>query len=110
MRMANGSTPATKKARHESTEWRELEHISGFHNHCATEAAPGALPTGQNSPQHVAYGLFAEQLSGTAFTCPRATNRRSWLYRLSPSVRSLASVFALLASIRKRAAASVALA
>ncbi len=59
---------------------------SGFGNEFATEAVPGALPVGQNSPQRVAHGLYAEQLSGTAFTAPRGQNRRSWLYRLRPAV------------------------
>jgi homogentisate 1,2-dioxygenase len=59
--------------------------LSGFGNHFASEALPGALPEGQNSPQHPRYGLYAEQLSGTAFTVPRAENRRSWLYRIRPS-------------------------
>jgi len=59
---------------------------SGFANDFATEAIPGTLPIGQNSPQVVAHGLYAEQLSGTAFTVPRAFNRRSWLYRIRPSV------------------------
>ncbi len=59
---------------------------SGFGNEFATEAVPGALPAGQNSPQRVAHGLYAEQLSGTAFTAPRGQNRRSWLYRLRPAV------------------------
>ncbi|WP_041390266.1 homogentisate 1,2-dioxygenase [Sphingobium chlorophenolicum] len=59
--------------------------IPGFGNHVATEAVAGALPIGRNSPQHVPYGLFAEQLSGTAFTAPRVENRRSWLYRLRPT-------------------------
>jgi homogentisate 1,2-dioxygenase len=58
---------------------------SGFGNHVATEAVPGALPIGQNSPQKVPYGLYAEQFSGTAFTAPRSENRRAWLYRLRPS-------------------------
>ena len=58
---------------------------TGFGNHFATEAVPGALPEGQNSPQKVPFGLYAEQLSGTAFTAPRAENRRSWLYRLRPT-------------------------
>ncbi len=58
---------------------------SGFGNHVATEAVEGALPIGRNSPQHVPYGLFAEQLSGSAFTAPRHENRRSWLYRLRPA-------------------------
>ncbi|WP_250483140.1 homogentisate 1,2-dioxygenase [Caballeronia sp. GaOx3] len=57
---------------------------SGFANDFATEALPGALPIGRNSPQRAAYGLYAEQLSGTAFTAPRAHNRRSWLYRIRP--------------------------
>jgi homogentisate 1,2-dioxygenase len=59
--------------------------MPGFANHFATEAVAGALPVGQNSPQHVPFGLYAEQLSGTAFTAPRADNRRSWLYRLRPT-------------------------
>lgn len=53
----------------------------------ATEAVPGALPVGRNSPQRVPFGLYAEQLSGTAFTAPRAENRRSWLYRMRPSAQ-----------------------
>ncbi len=59
--------------------------LTGFANHVATEAVPGALPIGRNSPQLVPFGLYAEQLSGTAFTAPRAENRRSWLYRLRPA-------------------------
>jgi homogentisate 1,2-dioxygenase len=59
---------------------------SGFGNEFASEALPGALPRGQNSPQQCPYGLYAEQLSGTAFTAPRHTNRRSWLYRIQPAV------------------------
>jgi homogentisate 1,2-dioxygenase len=58
---------------------------SGFGNEFATEALPGALPAHQNSPQRAPYGLYAEQLSGTAFTAPRACNRRSWLYRIRPA-------------------------
>src|SRR3954462_6339090 len=61
------------------------QYLSGFGNHFATEAVPGALPEGRNSPQKPAFGLYAEQLSGTAFTAPRAENRRSWLYRMRPS-------------------------
>ncbi len=60
-------------------------YVSGFGNEFATEAIPGALPVGQNSPQRAPLGLFAEQLSGTPFTAPRAENRRSWLYRRRPS-------------------------
>src|SRR3546814_15991283 len=62
-----------------------LEYQSGFGNEFASEALPGALPVGQNSPQRCPYGLYAEQLSGTAFTPPRASNRRSWLYRIRPA-------------------------
>jgi homogentisate 1,2-dioxygenase len=58
---------------------------SGFSNEFATEALPGALPHGRNSPQRAPYGLYAEQLSGTAFTAPRHANRRSWLYRIRPA-------------------------
>ncbi len=58
---------------------------SGFGNEFATEAVPGTLPVGRNSPQRVAHGLYAEQLSGTAFTAPRHSNRRSWLYRIRPA-------------------------
>ena len=64
----------------------DLPYQSGFGSELATEALPGALPQGQNSPQKVAYGLYAEQFSGTAFTAPRHANRRSWLYRLRPAV------------------------
>jgi homogentisate 1,2-dioxygenase len=62
------------------------EYQSGFGNDFATEALAGALPRDQNSPQRVAHGLYAEQLSGTPFTAPRHLNRRSWLYRIRPSV------------------------
>ena len=62
-----------------------LTYQSGFGNECATEALPGALPVGQNSPQRVPYGLYAEQLSGTAFTAARGANRRSWTYRIRPA-------------------------
>ncbi|HSY46332.1 MAG TPA: homogentisate 1,2-dioxygenase [Steroidobacteraceae bacterium] len=58
---------------------------SGFGNQFATEALPGALPVGRNSPQRPPYGLYTEQFSGTAFTAPRHANRRSWLYRIRPA-------------------------
>jgi len=61
-----------------------FQYQSGFANHFSSEALPGALPA-QNSPQRCPYGLYAEQLSGTAFTAPRASNRRSWLYRIRPA-------------------------
>jgi len=60
--------------------------MSGFGNGFETEALPGALPVGRNSPQRCAYGLYAEQLSGSPFTAPRASNERSWLYRICPTV------------------------
>ena len=62
-------------------------YMPGFGNDFETESLPGALPQGQNSPQKCAYGLYAEQLSGSPFTAPRGTNERSWLYRMRPSVR-----------------------
>ena len=60
-------------------------YLSGFGNSFATEAVAGALPQGQNSPQRVPLGLYAEQLSGTAFTAPRSESKRSWLYRTRPT-------------------------
>jgi homogentisate 1,2-dioxygenase len=62
-----------------------LRYQSGFGNECATEAVTGALPVGQNSPQKPPHGLYAEAISGTAFTAPRVTNRRTWTYRIRPS-------------------------
>lgn len=64
---------------------RPLAYQSGFGNEFATEALPGALPVGRNSPQRCPYGLYAEQLSGTAFTMPRWLNRRTWTYRIRPA-------------------------
>jgi homogentisate 1,2-dioxygenase len=57
----------------------------GLGGYFESEAVAGALPVGRNSPQRPAFGLYAEQLSGTAFTAPRHENRRSWLYRMRPS-------------------------
>jgi homogentisate 1,2-dioxygenase len=65
---------------------RELRYLSGFGSEFATEALDGALPVGRNSPQRAPHGLYAEQLSGTAFTAPRHANRRTWLYRIRPAV------------------------
>jgi homogentisate 1,2-dioxygenase len=64
----------------------ELRYQSGFGNEFATEAVEGALPVGQNSPQRSELGLYTEQFSGTPFTAPRAVNRRTWTYRIRPSV------------------------
>ncbi|WP_462114115.1 homogentisate 1,2-dioxygenase [Lysobacter xanthus] len=58
---------------------------SGFGNEFATEALAGTLPEGRNSPQRAPHGLYAEQISGTAFTAPRHQNRRSWFYRIRPA-------------------------
>ena len=71
-------------------------YLSGFANEHASEAIPGTLPVGRNSPQVVAHGLYAEQISGTAFTAPRHANRRSWLYRIRPG--SMHKPFAMLQS------------
>jgi homogentisate 1,2-dioxygenase len=65
---------------------KEEGYLSGFGNEHASEALPGALPVGRNSPRQPPFGLYAEQLNGTAFTAPRAENRRTWLYRVRPSV------------------------
>jgi homogentisate 1,2-dioxygenase len=79
------TTQAPARAAATSTVSAALAYQSGFGNEFATEALPGVLPQGQNSPQRVAHGLYAEQLSGTAFTAPRGANRRSWLYRIRPA-------------------------
>eukprot|EP00798_Chlamydomonas_sp_ICE-L_P002092 gene2092-18147_t len=71
----NGGDPAAK-----------LQYLHGFGNELSSEALPGALPEGQNNPRVCPYGLYAEQLSGTAFTVPRHKQQRSWLYRIRPSV------------------------
>ena len=65
----------------------EFRYSSGFGNEFATEAVEGSLPAGRNSPQQAPLGLYAEQLSGTAFTQPRSVNRRSWAYRILPSAK-----------------------
>ena len=64
----------------------ERSYLSGWGGAWHSEALPDALPKGQNSPQKVPYGLYAEQLSGSAFTRARHQNLRSWLYRILPSV------------------------
>lgn len=63
-----------------------ISYLHGFGNHFQSEALPNSLPRGQNSPQRLAFGLYAEQLSGSAFTMPRAQNLTSWCYRIRPSV------------------------
>ena len=69
-----------------------LAYQSGFGNEFSSEALPGALPVGQNSPQKVPYGLYAELLSGTAFTVARSESRRTWMYRIKPSANHPAFV------------------
>jgi homogentisate 1,2-dioxygenase len=64
----------------------QLVYQSGFGNEFATEAHPGGLPVGQNSPQSHPLGLYTEQVSGSPFTAPRGQNRRTWMYRIRPSV------------------------
>jgi homogentisate 1,2-dioxygenase len=66
-----------------------LHYLSGFGNSFETEALPGTLPQGRNSPKKINYGLYAEQLSGSPFTAPRESNQRSWLYRIRPAVRHM---------------------
>jgi homogentisate 1,2-dioxygenase len=69
-----------------TADTRRPAYMPGFGNGFETEALQGALPVGRNSPQRCAYGLYAEQLSGSPFTAPRASNERSWLYRIRPTV------------------------
>ncbi len=64
----------------------DLKYQTGFGNEFATEAVEGALPVGRNSPPKAPLGLYAEQFSGTAFTAPRGQNKRTWTYRIRPSV------------------------
>jgi homogentisate 1,2-dioxygenase len=78
MSMENGAMNRT------TTTELSLRYQSGFDNQFGSEALPDALPVGRNSPQRVAYGLYAEQLSGSAFTAPRQQNRRTWMYRIRP--------------------------
>ncbi|MFJ3933007.1 homogentisate 1,2-dioxygenase [Streptomyces sp. NPDC090029] len=75
----------SEQARKTAEGLTERSFSPGFGNEHSSEAVPGALPHGRNSPQRAPLGLYAEQLSGSAFTEPRADNRRSWLYRIRPS-------------------------
>ena len=68
------------------TELTSMKYMTGFGNQHSSEAVPGALPIGRNSPQKAPHGLYAELLSGSAFTAPRADNHRTWMYRRRPSV------------------------
>ena len=64
-----------------------VSYLFGFGNYFSSEALPGSLPDNQNSPQKLALGLYAEQLSGSAFTQPRRNNLKVWLYKIHPSVK-----------------------
>ena len=82
-----------------------LRYMSGFGNDFQTEALPDALPQGRNSPQKCNYGLYAEQLSGSAFTAPSGSNERTWCYRIRPSVKHMqAFVRVAVALLAKRPA------
>jgi homogentisate 1,2-dioxygenase len=83
----NEHSPAQGLVRAPSAPGAHEGYMPGFGNDFETEALPGALPQGMNSPQRVAYGLYGEQLSGTAFTAPGYRNERTWCYRIRPSVR-----------------------
>jgi homogentisate 1,2-dioxygenase len=83
--MTTSAKPRTSRIARSSAPEQPLSYQSGFGGEFASEALTGALPVGQNSPQHAPYGLYTEQLSGTAFTAPRGANRRSWLYRIRPA-------------------------
>src|SRR5215469_7754711 len=78
---------AAARARSARSQQPAPRYLTGFGNSFESEALPGALPIGRNSPQRVNYGLYAEQLSGSPFTAPQASNQRSWLYRIRPTVR-----------------------
>jgi len=64
---------------------RERSYHAGFGNDFSSESLPGALPPDQNTPQKPPYGLYVEELNGTAFTAPRGVSRSTWTYRIRPS-------------------------
>src|ERR1700743_598743 len=79
-------TKIRKAAPGTSSVTSTLQYQSGFGNNFVSEAVPGALPVGRNSPQQPPHGLYAELISGTSFTSARSENRRTWTYRIQPSV------------------------
>ncbi len=83
----DGATIIQRMQRAPSLPGAHEGYMPGFGNDFETEALPGALPQGMNSPQRCAYGLYGEQLSGTAFTAPGHRNERTWCYRIRPSVK-----------------------
>jgi len=93
--MTEKSPPAssTTSASQNTVTQDGLTYLKGFANHHESEAEPSTLPRGRNNPRLVPGNLYTEQLSGTAFTAPRATNRKSWLYRIQPGVAGTSSSF-----------------
>ena len=85
--MANKTSSRPKRESAASIAEGNKGYMSGFGNGFESEALPGALPVGRNSPQRCPYGLYAEQISGSPFTAPRVANERSWLYRIRPTVK-----------------------
>jgi homogentisate 1,2-dioxygenase len=83
---AKFDTKVGKAERKLAEQRTPVQYQPGFGNYFVTEAVAGALPVGRNSPQRPPLGLYAEQISGTSFTTPRAENRRTWTYRIRPSV------------------------
>ena len=81
--MDMGAKP--KSTRRSRIARQKLAYQRGFGNTFSSEAVKGALPVGQNSPQRAPRGLYAEGVSGSAFTAPRAENLNAWLYKLRPS-------------------------
>ncbi len=83
----NTQTPLSRLTQAATPVGTTAGYMPGFGNDFETEALPGALPQGMNSPQKINYGLYGEQLSGTAFTAPAHRNERTWCYRIRPSVK-----------------------
>ncbi|KAH7114315.1 homogentisate 1,2-dioxygenase-like protein [Dendryphion nanum] len=77
----DGSIPSFGTRRNDPYEYQ-----SGFGNSFESEAVPGTIPKGQNSPRCVRFGLYAEQMTATAFVAPRHLNKKAWLYRARPAV------------------------
>ncbi len=82
----NRETKISQAERADTRSKVQFQYQSGFGNYFESEAAPGALPVGRNSPQRPPHGLYAELISGSSFTTPRGENRRTWTYRIQPSV------------------------
>ncbi len=68
-------------------DWANLQYLVGFGNHFESEAEKGALVKGRNNPQKAPMGLYGEQLTGTPFTFAKHKNKRSWLYRITPTCK-----------------------